>query len=70
MSARAMLLLLGGDAQRAPSTVPAPLATLLESHAANPMLDDAWAVRDAVDAAARASFGAAKFIPFPMPGWG
>jgi hypothetical protein len=70
MSARAMLLLLGGDVRRAPSAVPAPLATLLESHAANPTLDDAWAVRDAVDTAARASFGAAKFIHFPMPGWG
>jgi hypothetical protein len=70
MSARAILLLLGGDLREAPSAVPAPLATLLESHAAKATHDDAWAVRDALDAAAREAFGSPKFMHFAMPGWG
>ena len=69
MSARAILMLLGGDVREAPSGVPAPLATLLESHAANTSYDDAWAVRDALDAAAREAFGPPKFMHFAMPGW-
>ncbi len=65
MSARAILMLLGGDVRRAPSSVPAALATLLEAQAANSASDDACAVRDALDAAAREAFGAPKFTHFP-----
>lgn len=70
-SARSILWLLGGDAQAAPATTPAPLSALLE-RAAQPDaggLRDAWAVREELDAVARQVFGAPRFVPFPLPGW-
>ncbi len=71
MSARVLLKALGGSVDRAPSRVPAPLARLLEKHARGEphAPDDAWAVRDELDAVARQVFGPPKFIPFTMPGW-
>jgi len=43
---------------------PEPLARLLRTPA-----DDAWQVRDQLDATARQVFGPPKYIPLPMPGW-
>jgi len=74
MSARCVVWLLGGDPATGTvgSTVPAPLAALLRrSHdpespqAAN----DAWALKDDLDTAAREAFGPSRFVPFTMPGW-
>lgn len=71
MSARLLLKALGGKVDRATSRVPEPLARLLETHARgdNRAGDDAWSVRDELDATARRVFGPPKFIPFDMPGW-
>lgn len=71
-SARSILWLLGGDVRHAPAKTPAPIRSLLE-RAAQPDADglsDAWALREELDAAARKAFGAPRFIPFPLPGWG
>lgn len=69
MSARVMLRALGGEPERAPSSVPAPLAALLEETARSPASDDAWALVDRLDATAREVFGPPRFVPFAMPGW-
>lgn len=70
MSARVLLKALGGSHERAPSSVPALLARLLESTArGESRSDDAWSVRDELDQTARQVFGPPKFIPFAMPGW-
>lgn len=68
MSARAVLHILGRNLLRAPPSVPAPLARLLEEYAQGEG-DDAWSVRDRVDAVAKQVFGPPKFVPFGMPGW-
>lgn len=70
-SARAILWLLGGNPRQAPAATPAPLRSLLE-RAAQPDaggLSDAWATRDALDAAAQSVFGPPRFVPFHLPGW-
>jgi hypothetical protein len=71
MSARLLLKALGGSVDRAPSSIPGPLAQLLEGHARGDsrLPDDAWAVRDELDSVARRVFGPPKYIPFAMPGW-
>jgi hypothetical protein len=68
MSARAVLHVLGRNPLRAPPSVAAPLAQLLEQ-VADGQGPDAWHVRDQVDAVAQQVFGPPKFIPFEMPGW-
>ncbi|MCB9632018.1 MAG: hypothetical protein H6721_07785 [Sandaracinus sp.] len=62
-----ILFLLGGDPLRAPSSTAKPLATLLETTASAPTHDDAWALKDALDAAAREAFGPPRFLHFTMP---
>ncbi|MDQ3037223.1 MAG: hypothetical protein M3Y87_32820, partial [Myxococcota bacterium] len=71
MSARVVLKALGGDVERAPSSVPRPLASLLEAQARGETdaYDDAWALKDRLDAVAREVFGPPRFVPFAMPGW-
>jgi hypothetical protein len=76
MSARVILHLLSGDPSRASERTPAPLAALLESHArwapgpaGEQPIDDAWALKDRLDAVAREVFGPPRFVPFAMPGW-
>jgi len=70
MSARVLLKALGGSVDRAPSSTPAPLARLLESHArGEARVADAWLVRDELDRVAREVFGPPRFVPFAMPGW-
>lgn len=71
MSARVVLKALGGDGARAPSSVPAPLAALLERQARGEagVADDAWELKDRLDAVAGEVFGPPRFVPFAMPGW-
>lgn len=69
MSARVVLRVLGGEPERAPGSVPAPLASLLEETARGEGEGDAWALKDRLDAAAREAFGPPRFVPFEMPGW-
>ena len=69
MSARCVARLLGGSAERVPASVPAPLAEIVEAHAAGRGADDAWTVRKAVADAARAAYGPPAYHPFAMPGW-
>jgi hypothetical protein len=71
MSARVIARILGGTAERVPSSVPGPVASLVERVAAG--VDergaDAWALRQEVGHAARAAYGPPQFHPFSMPGW-
>lgn len=69
MSARCIARLLGGSAERVPETVPAPLAALVEAHAAGRGGDDALALAKEVAAAARQVYGRPTYQPFTMPGW-
>jgi hypothetical protein len=67
MSARSMLWTLGGDPLRAPTTVPAPLARLLEGVATGTRATNAWALVDEISAVAREVFGPPRFVPFDVP---
>jgi hypothetical protein len=69
MSARVIASLLSGDPQRASESTPAPLARFIEAHARGDHgpEQDAWAVRDRLDAIARDVFGPPRFVPFHMP---
>jgi hypothetical protein len=69
MSARAVARVLGGTADRAPKTAPAPIAEIVDEHAAGRGGDDAWALGKRVAAAARQVYGPPAYHPFPMPGW-
>ncbi len=74
MSARCISWLLGGDPAvgSVGGTVPAALGRLLQ-RAQDPdaagVPGEAWALKDALDEAARKDFGPPKFVPFTMPGW-
>lgn len=74
MSARCMAWLLGGDAATGatPAHVPEALSALL-ARSVDPdapgAASDAWALKDALDAAAGRAFGPPRFVPFTMPGW-
>ena len=68
MSARCAAFALGGDGASAavPSSVPRPLAELV-ARAADGVMDDAWALREAVGRAAEAAFGPPTYVPFALP---
>ncbi len=68
MSARCMARVLGGDARsmELPAAVPRPLVELL-TRAAEERTDDAWALNDAVEAAARRIYGPPRYIRFRIP---
>ena len=72
MIARCLILALGGTPDRAapPRGTPKALAALLARYAdpkASSRSDDAWAVKEAVSAAARLAYGPPKYVPFTMP---
>ena len=69
MSARCVARLLGGSADRVPTSVPSPIGALVEEHAAGRGGDDAWALRQRLGAAARTAYGPPQYHPFSMPGW-
>lgn len=74
MSARCMAYVLGGDAAtgKVPGSVPAPLAELVRTQSDpdhRQALENAWLLKDRLDAAAREAFGPPKYIPFTLPGW-
>jgi hypothetical protein len=74
MSARSLVAVLGGDPEtgRVPTAVPPPLADLLKIQV-NPghreALDDAWRLKERLDAAAKEAFGPPRYTPFTLPGW-
>jgi hypothetical protein len=74
MSARSISAVLGGDPEtgRVPPGVPPPLADLLARQVnpgARQALNDAWALKEQLDAAAAESFGPPQYTPFTLPGW-
>jgi hypothetical protein len=71
MSAKVVLKILGGAVDRAPSSMPRPLAELLLAHALGEktLSEDAWLVREELDRVARQVFGPPRFVPFVLPGW-
>jgi hypothetical protein len=70
-SARAIAYVLGGDPSRGtvPSSVPAPIADLVSAIATSPRAHDAWALRGAVESAARLVYGPSAYHELAMPGW-
>lgn len=70
MSARCVAFALGGDPAtgRVPDAVPTIFAGLVRAQC-DPAtaLDDAWALKEKLDAAAHASFGPSRYVPFAMP---
>ena len=69
MSARCIALVLGGTAERAPASAPAPLAALVDAVAAGRWGGDAWQLRGRVGEAAEEAYGPPRYHPLPMPGW-
>jgi hypothetical protein len=74
MSARCMAYVLGGDPAtgKVPGSVPAPLAELVRTQSDpdhRQALENAWLLKDRLDAAAREAFGPPKYTPFTLPGW-
>ncbi len=71
MSARCVRHLLGvQESSLLPTSIPAPLATLLSEIAAGRGDEDAAQVHARLGGAARESFGPSRFVPLVMPGWG
>lgn len=74
MCTRSVAYVLGGDpaSGRVPGSVPEPLARLIRTHSDpshREVTDDAWHLKERVDAAAREAFGPPRFVHFSMPGW-
>lgn len=69
MAARSILFVLGGDPLRAPAGTPPEVAAAVESDAAGAGASTAMDALAKVDRAARAAFGAPRYVPFDLPGW-
>ncbi len=68
MAARATLAIAGAKRFTEPGNFPGGLGKLMIAAAAG-RLDDAWSVRDALDAEALSAFGPPAYSPLQMPGW-
>lgn len=67
MLARTLLVTASGDALRAPSSMPRPLAAVLEREASGSGVESAWHLNEEVSAAARESFGPPQFVELALP---
>jgi len=68
MMARVVIVGAVGALERLTYSVPAPIAELVEEHAARLGAADAWALAGAVSEAARRAYGPPAYVPFAMPG--
>ena len=69
MSAKSVIFILGGNPSTGtlPSTVPAPLAKIIQRVALRKILhEDAWSIREELGEIASRVFGAPKFVPIVM----
>ncbi len=72
MSARAVAYALGAAPETGslPASVPESIAALVRANLEpETATEDAWALRDRLDAAARAALGPPRYHHFQMPGW-